>query len=64
MLKSGKMKEGQVRNSKPLFGNEKDYIKETIGDTGGASRFFKNFVPFMYAGKASKMERNEGCEGG
>ena len=54
--KSGKMKEGTKRNSKPLFGSEKDNIHETIGDSGSAARFF-------YCAKASKAERNMGCEG-
>ena len=35
-------------------------------DSGGASRFFKTFENdsrFLYCAKASKRERNEGCEG-
>jgi len=55
-LKSGKMKEGQNRSSKPLFGSPNDHIHETIGDSGGASRFF-------YCAKTSSRERNEGLEG-
>jgi len=53
--KSGLMKEGQKRNSKPLFVSNKDHIKETIGDSGSASRFF-------YCAKSSRSERNKGCE--
>jgi len=33
---------------------------ETIGDSGNASRFFKSII---YQAKASKSERNKGCEG-
>jgi site-specific DNA-methyltransferase (adenine-specific) len=33
---------------------------DTYGDTGGASRFFPTF---RYAAKASRAERNRGCEG-
>lgn len=37
------------------------------GDTGGAARFFQNFepeydVPFIYTGKASKADKNEGLD--
>ncbi len=37
-------------------------------DTGGASRFFTrldadDYAPFLYAAKASRAERNRGCEG-
>jgi len=51
--KSGLMKEGQSRNSKPLFGSRSDAIHQTIGDSGSAARFF-------YCAKASKSERGEG----
>lgn len=37
-----------------------------FGDSGGASRFFKCFdseAPFLYCAKASKREKNAGCEG-
>jgi DNA modification methylase len=36
-----------------------------FGDSGGASRFFKAFEPsrFTYCAKASKREKNAGCEG-
>jgi site-specific DNA-methyltransferase (adenine-specific) len=51
--KSGKMKEGQIRTSKPLFGSKTDHIAETYGDSGSAARFF-------YCAKASKSERGEG----
>jgi site-specific DNA-methyltransferase (adenine-specific) len=40
-----------------------------IGDTGGASRFFnrlpieeEDLVPFIYAAKAARSEREEGCD--
>jgi len=43
------------------------YLLETYGDTGGASRFFKqikleeeDYLPFFYCSKASKKERNQG----
>ncbi len=53
--KSGKMKAGQKRNSKPLFGSENDTIKETIGDSGSAARFF-------YCAKSSRKDRNDGLD--
>jgi site-specific DNA-methyltransferase (adenine-specific) len=53
--KSGMMKAGQKRNSKPLFDSENDEINETYGDSGSAARFF-------YCPKANKKDRNEGCE--
>lgn len=38
---------------------------EYPGDSGGASRFFHCFEPepFIYQAKASRKDRNEGCEG-
>ena len=43
-------------------------FKPGFGDTGGASRFFTrldadDYAPFLYAAKASRAERNRGCEG-
>ena len=35
-----------------------------FGNIGGASRFFMRFVPFIYAPKANKRERNEGISEG
>ncbi len=37
---SGEMKEGQKRNSNPMFGTKKDVIHQTIGDSGSFSRYF------------------------
>jgi site-specific DNA-methyltransferase (adenine-specific) len=31
-------------------------------DTGGASRYFTTFAPFLYTPKADKTEREKGCE--
>jgi len=61
IVKSGKMKAGQLRNiSKGKGGYQGNFpdvatSKETYGDEGGPSRFF-------YCAKASKSERNAGCE--
>jgi len=35
---------------------------DTYGDKGSAARFFKQFPPLMYIPKASKKDRNSGCE--
>lgn len=44
--------------------------RESYGDSGGASRFFPtfawqadDFTPWLYCGKATRKDRNEGCEG-
>jgi site-specific DNA-methyltransferase (adenine-specific) len=64
--KSGVMKAGQQRNaSKGKGGYMGDFpdaatLQETYGDQGGASRYFTNF---HYFPKASRSERNQGCEG-
>lgn len=64
--KSGMMNPGQVRNQSlgkgGYHGNFPDTatLQGTYGDEGGASRFF---TQFYYAPKASKSERNLGCEG-
>ena len=66
ILKSGGSAGMRQRKAINTWGGvPQNYPKETsrLPDSGGASRFFKNFAPFMYAGKASKRERNEGCEG-
>lgn len=50
---------GGNRNS--MFGNSKVINPTTLaGDSGSASRFFKSII---YNPKASKAERNKGCEG-
>lgn len=45
-----------------MYGKYKDRLREEVGykDEGGASRYF---TQFYYAPKASKSERNLGCEG-
>jgi len=66
--KSGKMRAGQQRNSKPMFGSETDHIGETYGDSDSYSRFFsldawaEKTFPFLIVPKASKREKNAGCE--
>jgi len=45
-----------------------DMVGTFPADTGGASRFFTrldadDYAPFLYAAKASRAERNRGCEG-
>jgi DNA modification methylase len=49
-------------------GNVRDFYTEGHASEGGASRYFTNFppadfVPFCYTSKASRAERNAGCEG-
>lgn len=33
-----------------------------LGDTGGASRYFTTFAPFLYTAKANRSEREQGLE--
>lgn len=54
-LKSGKMKQHIEGGRYNVYGKMYPRDVETIGDEGGASRFF-------YCAKASKAERNAGCE--
>ena len=58
---SGTLKSGKNKSKFPNMKNQwlgRSYYPEELnyGDTGGASRFF-------YCAKASKAERNRGCEG-
>jgi len=48
-------KEDGYLNNYGIYGNRKGIPSESFGDSGGASRFF-------YCAKASKAERNMGCE--
>jgi site-specific DNA-methyltransferase (adenine-specific) len=68
-LTSGMMHADQQRQRSDGLGGYHDgfgpraTIGGTFGDTGGASRFFPQFVPdapFFYTGKASKAEKNDG----
>jgi site-specific DNA-methyltransferase (adenine-specific) len=55
-LTSGKMNQqikGRINGN--VYGNQYTRYVETIGDSGGASRFF-------YTAKASQFERNAGCD--
>jgi site-specific DNA-methyltransferase (adenine-specific) len=56
VLKSGKMKQRIEGGQYNVYGKMYPRDVETIGDSGGASRFF-------YVAKASKSERNKGLEG-
>jgi site-specific DNA-methyltransferase (adenine-specific) len=64
--KSGKMGKQHTRhtNGSPngIYGkfDINHELGETYGDSGNASRFFKSII---YQAKASKAERNKGCEG-
>lgn len=55
VLKSGKMKQRIEGGQYNVYGKMYPRDVETIGDSGGASRFF-------YVAKASKSERNKGLE--
>lgn len=51
-------------------GNPNAFTTRGYGDLGTAARFFPNFpadpadaVPFLYTAKASRSERNQGCDG-
>lgn len=60
-------------DTKTLYGNgfgegRDGLLKGNYGDSGGASRFFTrleagDYDPFIYCSKASRAERNRGCEG-
>lgn len=50
--------QGEWLHSKPAGSEQAGF-----GDTGTAARFFTNLPPFIYAAKASRRERNAGCEG-
>lgn len=62
ICKSGKMKAATTRKNTKGFNGAmpKTTGSETIGDEGGASRFFKNFEPFFYIPKPSSKEKNLG----
>ncbi len=57
------------RNQASHWGSGVADVTGGYADTGGASRFFPQFapdapdVPFRYCPKASRAERNRGCEG-
>lgn len=59
---TGKSKSGGSRgNGEAFFGNRSGFERGGIDDNGGnASRFFKSII---YQAKASKSERNKGCDG-
>ncbi len=63
VLKSGKTTNKKTKNS--IFGTR--FMMAQNGSQGGASRFFKTLPAepcrFKYQSKASKSERNRGCEG-
>jgi len=54
--KSGKMKQHIDGGNFNVYGKQYPRDVETIGDAGSAARFF-------YCAKASKADRDEGCEG-
>lgn len=57
--KSGMMKQHIDGGKYNVYGKMYPRDVETIGDSGNASRFFKSII---YQAKASKSERNKGCE--
>jgi len=63
-LKSGFMKAGHpygLGNGQNVYGKLTGETKrDTYGDSGGASRFFKVVKPFCYVPKADSKERNAG----
>lgn len=69
--KSGYMKADQQRKASRGKGGYGDGMPDsasragTFGDSGSAARFFPNFDadPFLYCPKASRKDRNAGCEG-
>lgn len=49
-------------STKNAYGDFGQRSLTTYGDEGGASRYFAQFYPYLYAPKASTAERNLGCE--
>lgn len=61
------MKAGTIRQGMGYHGGDGCEVgQDTIGDSGGASRFYPQFAfeadPFVFAAKASTIERELGCE--
>ena len=68
-LKSGSMKPGPRANRGGFSGPMPEMTSGSVGDSGGASRFFPSFegqeppaAPFFYTGKATGNEKNKGVE--
>ena len=70
-MQSGHRKSGGKAGKQYLshsnYWGHKGAMTESISDEGGASRYFQTFhetpdVPFIYTSKASRSERNKGCE--
>ena len=60
-VKTGSIKPHQQNSVQDSFGMKDKFITGShSGDSGNASRFFKSI---LYYPKASKSERNKGCEG-
>jgi site-specific DNA-methyltransferase (adenine-specific) len=60
-VKTGSIKPHQQNSKQESFGMKGKFITGShTGDSGSASRFFKSI---LYYPKASKKERNMGCEG-
>ena len=60
-VKTGSIKPHQQNSVQDSFGMKDKFITGShSGDSGNASRFFKSII---YQAKASKSERNRGCEG-
>lgn len=68
---ASKSRIGKPRSSgEPGNGYGMTHTGAEYADSGGASRFFPtfawqadDFAPFLYCGKATRKDRNEGCEG-
>lgn len=73
IYKSGKMAQNIKGKKYNIYGQQYDRYVETIGDSGLFSRFFdldkwtvkkeiKDVFPFLICPKASRKEKNKGCE--
>lgn len=66
----GDSRKSKLTYDKGIWGNAKSVISNALyNDSGTPARFFKScpfeledYAPFYYTAKASKSERNEGCE--
>jgi len=63
-LKSGRFPDGvtYARGKSNVYGESRTASATIHGDEGGASRYFNTFYPFHYEKKASRAERDAGCE--
>ena len=66
--KAGKKIETSMGKPDTIFGNVNKHLRDSYGDSGSFSRYFdldkwtQKTFPFLIVPKASKSEKNKGCE--